>query len=175
MLECGRAVFDIAGAKPFAGLAVRLVPAPIISLAIGRAIFDSQAGATPKQLGVLPGIAVGTPTSAFTNRPRLWGEILTLSHGYYVSCHYEIYTHINTHANINIYTLYQHPDPLFETSPLHQHPDPLDILSKDSKRRREPGALPTRFVGVNALALQDGALTGGNLVGKGSTHKNRGP
>ena len=62
---------------------------------------------------------------------------------------------------VNIYTLYQHPDPLFETSPLYQHPDPLDILSKDSKRRREPGALPTRFVGVNALALQDGALTGG--------------
>ena len=166
MLECGRAVFDIAGAKLFAGLAVRLVPAPIISLAIGRTVFDSQAGTTPPQLGVWTGLAVGTTTSVFTNRPRLWGEILTVSHGT---------THINTHANINIYTLYQHPDPLFETSPLYQHPDPLDILSKDSKRRREPGALPTRFVGVNALALQDGALTGGNLVGKGSTHKNRGP
>ena len=116
VLGCGRAVFDIAGAKPFASLAVRLVPAPIISLAIGRTVFDSQAGTTPQQLGVRTGLAVGTPTSVFTNRPRLWGEILTLSHGYYVSCHYEIYTHINTHANINIYTLHRHPDPLFETN-----------------------------------------------------------
>ena len=75
-----------------------------------------------------------------------------------------IYMHrSHASADINIYTLYQHPDPLFGTSPLYQHPDPLDILSKDSKRRREPGALPTRFVGVNALALQDGALTGGEL------------
>ena len=68
-------LIGIAGAKPFASLAVRLVPAPIISLASGRTVFDSQAGTTPPQLGVWTGLAVGTTTSVFTNRPRLWGEI----------------------------------------------------------------------------------------------------
>ena len=78
-------LIGIASAKPFPRLAFRLVPAPIISLAMGRTVFDSQAASTPIQLGVRPdGMAVRTPTSVFTNGPRLWGE--TLSHGGTLGC-----------------------------------------------------------------------------------------
>ena len=79
-------LIGIASAKPFPRLAFRLVPAvPIIFLAIGRTVFDTQAATTPIQLGVRPdGMAVRTPTSVFTNGPRLWGE--TLSHGGTLGC-----------------------------------------------------------------------------------------
>ena len=81
-------LIGIASAKPFPRLflALRLVPIPILSLAMGRTVFDSQAASTPVQLGVRPadGMAARSPTYGFTSRPRLWGEIL--SHGGTLGC-----------------------------------------------------------------------------------------